>query len=105
MDQSTYEAHLATLKGGEMVVIKGRSALSKDDLHFAIKASGDTLPEGIEAPSATVQPTIEDGLEGKVLADLQDIAGSLGLTVTGEENKDALVKSIREVHQDLQHKP
>lgn len=105
MDPSTYDAHLARLKAGEMVVIKGRSALNKEQLHFAIKASGDTVPGDTTPLPSTPENVLEAGLEAKSLGQMQELAESLGLIVTGEEDKDALAESIRAIHLEMQEKP
>lgn len=102
MDQETYDGHLKTLKNGEMVSINGRTALSVDHLNFAIRAAGDTVP-GDPAPDA--HDSLEDNLDAQNLTQLQELAASLGLTVTGKEAKDTLIDEIRKVHLGLQHKP
>lgn len=102
MNQETYDGHLKTLKGGEMISIQGRTALSKEHLDYAIRAAGDTVP-GDPAPDK--HDSLEDNLDAQNLVQLQDLAASLGLTVTGDEPKDTLVEEIRKVHLGLQHKP
>ena len=106
MEQEVYDAHVSNLKRGEMVVISGRSALSKEQLHFAIRAAKDTVPGDPEAEDTTLIPVVEDHLESEELEDLRNLAASLGLSVhDGGETKDELIESIRTVRLELQHKP
>ena len=105
MDQETYKAHIAKIKSGEMVMVGGRSALNEEQLHFAIQASKDTVPGDPQPVDHELEAVLADNLEGKELKDIQDLAASLGLTVTGKEDKDSLIEGIRAVHLSMQHKP
>lgn len=105
LDQATYDGYLAQLKRGEMVVLHGRTALNVDHLNFAIRAGGQAVPGDKESdPEPDHHDSTEDLLENHQLEQLQDLAVSLGLTVTGDETADELRGPIREAQNDLKNK-
>lgn len=108
MDKETYDGYRAQLKRGEMVIIKGRTALNEDHLDFALRASGQSVPgkPGPDAhdPLEVALEGLTDALENQQLEQLQDLAVSLGLTITGDETAGELHGPIREAQADLQKK-
>lgn len=107
MNKAAYDAHVDTIRAGAVVHIEGRSAVTTEQLNFAIKASGDTLPvlEEADPPRDLNGDGQVDDLEKMKYQDLFPFAAALGLTIKGGTSRASTIEQIREFQTQKQALP